>query len=257
MSAPTPHVRLSAIKFAYPGCAANVLDIDTLTIETGEHVALIGATGAGKTTLLKLMDGRLFGWSGRAEVLGSVLSPRWRPPRRWQANVGFVFQDFALIERATVYENVRIGRLGRAHPILSLAGWFNEHDTTAVEGAISDVGLQDLAEQRVDRLSGGQRQRVGVARCLAQEPRILIADEPISNLDPTSAEKILGLLKACAQARGATLIISSHQPKLVAGFVDRVVGLKQGRIVFEQHAGALTPNQLADLYGWQVAQPAA
>ncbi len=257
MSPPAPHVRLSAVKFAYPGEAANVLDIDTLTIDAGDQIAVIGATGAGKTTLLKLIDGRLFGWSGRAQVLGRVLSPRWRPPRRWQSDVGFVFQDFALIERATVYENVRIGRLGRTRPILSLVSSFNERDRAVVEGAISDVSLQDLTEQRVDRLSGGERQRVGVARCLAQEPRILIADEPISNLDPASAEKILGLLKTCAEARGAALIISSHQPKLVAGVVDRIVGLKQGRIVFDRHVGVLTPDQLADLYGWQVAQLAA
>lgn len=257
MSAHSSHIRLSGLSFVYLGQAEAVLDIGDLSIGAGEHVALIGATGAGKTTLLKLIDGRLFGWSGRAEVLGCTLSPRRAPPRGWTANIGFVFQEFALIQRSTVYENVRNGRLGRAHPTLSLFGRFTEQDEAAVAGAIADVGLQDLAHQRVDRLSGGQRQRVAVARCLAQEPRILIADEPVSNLDPASSQKVLDLLRTCAEARGATLIISSHQPKLVAKYVDRVVGLKHGQVAFDRPAGAVTPDELAGLYGWQVAQTAA
>lgn len=257
MPSSAPYIRLSGIKFAYRRHAPVVLDIETLTIKAGEHVALIGESGAGKTTLLKLIDGRLAGWSGQAEVLGRLLSPRWRPPRRWQADIGFIFQDFGLIDRATVYENVRIGRLGRTDPLRSLAGRFTERDIAAVEAAIADVRLKDLAGKRVDRLSGGQRQRVGVARCLAQEPRILLADEPTSNLDPAGGEGILRLLKTCAETRQATLIISSHQPKQVTEFVDRVLGLKQGRFVFDRPVGTLLSEDLANLYRWRVAQPAA
>ncbi len=257
MSARSFHVQLSDLSFAHAGQARHVLDIERLGISAGEHVALIGATGAGKTTLLQLIDGRLFGWSGHAEVLDRSLSPRRAPPRGWTADIGFVFQEFALIERSTVYENVRNGRLGRTHPTLSLLGRFSACDEAAVARAIGDVDLSDLAERRVDRLSGGQRQRVAVARCLAQDPRILIADEPVSNLDPASAEKVLDLLRACVETRGATLIVSSHQPKLVARYVDRVVGLKQGRIAFDGSASALTPEELAGLYGWQVTEPAA
>lgn len=257
MASAAPQIRLSAVRFAYSGRAAPVLDIASLTVDAGERLALIGASGAGKTTLVRLIDGRLSGWSGSAEVLGRALSPRRRPPRAWRADVGFVFQDFGLVDRATVYENVRLGRLGRADPWASLAGRFTAHDEAAVAAAIDDVGLTELSDRRVDRLSGGQRQRVGVARCLAQEPRIMIADEPVSNLDPAAAERILALLDGCARARGATLIVTSHQPKLVAGFVDRIIGLKHGCVAFDRPAGALVPGDLVDLYGWQIAQPAA
>ncbi len=252
------HIRLCDVRFSFPGSPAWTLHIDELKIEAGEQVALIGSTGAGKSTLLNLLDGRLFGWSGRAEILGRALSPRRRQPRRRKADVGFVFQHFGLIERATVFENVRIGRLGRTqHPHLSLIGRFGEADAFAVDTAIRDVGLQDLADQRVDRLSGGQRQRVGVARCLAQEPRILLADEPVSNLDPTSTEAILNLLKECATNRGATLIVSSHQPKVISEYVQRVVGLKQGHVLCDRRVGSLEPGDLAGLYGWHVTDAAA
>lgn len=254
---PASHIFLSELAFAYPGKTNRVLDIDVLRIETGERVAFIGATGAGKTTLLKLIDGRLLGWTGRAEILGRTLSPRRAAPRGWSADIGFVFQEFALIERSTVYENVRNGRLGRTHSALSLLGMFSDRDEIAVTEAINDVGLSDLAEQRVDQLSGGQRQRVAVARCLAQEPKILIADEPVSNLDPTSAAKVLDRAKASAEARGVTLLISSHQPKLVANYVDRVIGLKEGRIAFDKPVDTVTPEELGSLYGWHLAETAA
>ncbi len=257
MTKATAQIELRKITFAYPGSHATVLDLNSLVVNAGERVALVGASGAGKTTLLKLIDGRLFGWNGEGEVFGRALSPNRRPPRAARADIGFVFQEFALIDRLTVFENVRIGRLGRTDPMRSLAGVFTEKDNVAVARAIGDVGLQDQSNVRVDRLSGGQRQRVGVARCLAQEPRILIADEPVSNLDPTGAASILGLLETSAATRGATLIVSTHQPKLASGFVDRFIGLKEGQMTFDQPAGSLNSSDLAELYGWQVAKPAA
>ena len=257
MPAASTPVDLANLRFTYPGLTQNVLDIDRLSIGAGQHTAVIGASGAGKTTLLKLIDGRLLGWSGRAAVLGHELLPHRAPPRGWNASVGFVFQEFALIERSSVYDNVRNGRLGRTHAASSLFGRFTAQDEAATMQAIEDVGLGDLPARRVDQLSGGQRQRVAVARCLAQEPRILIADEPVSSLDPTSSERILDLLRHCADSRDATLIVSSHQPKLVTGYVHRVVGLKHGRVAFDKASSDFTPEELAGIYGLHVAQSAA
>lgn len=250
-------VELSSITFRYPNAPRYILDIDALSIADGERIGLIGSTGAGKTTLFRLIDGRLSGWTGQAEILGQRLSPNKRPARHFRANVGFVFQEFALIDRASVFENVLIGRLGRTHPLKSLVGRFSNGDISVVEQVIRDVGLENHVNQRVDQLSGGQRQRVGIARCLAQEPRILIADEPVSHLDPTSAQQVLDLLKSCTEARETTLLVSSHQPKLLAQCVERVIGIRDGAIVFDELATALMSQDLTDFYGRHVEQPAA
>lgn len=145
-------------------------------------------------------------------------------------------------------QNVLNGRLGRTHPWRSLIGRFSEADHDAVERAMGDVGIEALSGKRVDRLSGGQRQRVAIARCLAQDPALLLADEPISNLDPVTAESVLALLHDCAARRGATLLVSSHQPRLIAPYVDRFIALDRGRIVFDGPPEGLGHEQLAGIY---------
>lgn len=239
----------------YPGDDRKTLNIAALDIRQGERVALIGASGAGKSTLLRLLDGRLQGWSGEAIVLGHPLDPNTAPPRAWRCETGFVFQEFALIEQSTVRANVRNGRLGRTHAGKSLIGQFTAEDNEAVVRAMRDVGIEELAERRADRLSGGQRQRVAIARCLAQEPRLVLADEPVSNLDPVTAETVLALLRECATRRNATLLVSSHQPRLVARFVDRFVALERGRIVFDGAPDALRDDMLADIYEESAQRP--
>lgn len=242
-------VVINDLDFRHPDGDGPALAIPELRIPHGQRVALIGASGAGKSTLLRLLDGRLRGWRGSCAVLGHQLDPARRPPRDWRRSTGFVFQEFALVERETVHRNVRNGRLGYAPPLLSLLGRFGPSDGIAVDRAIEDVGMQDYVERRVDRLSGGQRQRVAIARCLAQEPTLVLADEPISNLDPVTAEDILALLRDGAAARGATLVVSSHQPQLVGRYVDRIVALDGGRIVFDDPPDRLGESRLTDIYG--------
>lgn len=241
-------VALHNLSYRYPGEDRETLAITELEVRAGERVALIGASGAGKTTLLRLLDGRLRGWNGEARVLDHVLDPHAPPPRLWRCETGFVFQEFALVEQTTVRQNVLNGRLGRTDPVRSLFGHFSQQDRDAAQRAMQDVGIEELADKRVDRLSGGQRQRVAIARCLAQDPGLLLADEPVSNLDPVNAEAILALLADCAERRAAALLITSHQPRLVARFVDRFVALDRGRIVFDGAPDALHDERLAGIY---------
>lgn len=236
------------LSFRYRRDERDTLAINELRIEAGQCVALIGASGAGKSTLLRLLDGRLRGWRGEVTVLGHALDPAAPPPRRWRSETGFIFQEFALVEQASVRQNVLNGRLGRTDPLWSLLGRFTDEDEDAAWRALRDVGLEEFADRRVDRLSGGQRQRVAIARCLAQDPGLILADEPVSNLDPVTAETVLGLLRDCAARRGAALVISSHQPRLAARYVRRFVALDQGRIIFDGSPDALRDEQLSGIY---------
>jgi phosphonate transport system ATP-binding protein len=244
----TEAARLEEVSFAHPAAGLPALAQVTLAIPAGEAVALIGPSGAGKTTLLTLLDGRLRGWQGHAAVLGRALNPDRAPPRALRPDTGFVFQDFALVERSSARRNVLNGRLGRMAPLRALFGPPGPADLAAAEAALRDCGIADLADRRVDSLSGGQRQRVAIARCLAQEPRLILADEPVSSLDPARAAEVLALLTGLARQRGATTVFSSHQPELARRFASRIVGLRHGRVVFDGPTEALTEAATARLY---------
>ena len=244
----SPAVQIDDLSFAHPGSDLPALERISLLVPTGESVALLGPSGAGKTTLLALLDGRLRGWQGRTSVLGASLDPDRPPLRARRPDTGFVFQEFALVERSTVLRNVLNGRLGRMSPLRALMGSSTSHDLETALAALSDCGIADLAERRVDSLSGGQRQRVAIARCLAQEPRLILADEPVSSLDPARAAEILTLLTGAARARGATAMFSSHQPDLARRFAQRIVGISGGRIVFDVPTSDLSEEATANLY---------
>lgn len=244
----SPAAQIDDLTFAHPGADLPALEQVSLRVPAGESVALLGPSGAGKTTLLALLDGRFLGWRGRVSVLGAPLDPDQPPPRASRPDTGFVFQEFALVERSTVLRNVLNGRLGRMSPVRALLGSPTSHDLEVAQTALADCGIADLADRRVDSLSGGQRQRVAIARCLAQEPRLILADEPVSNLDPTRAGEILSLLTGAARARGATALFSSHQPDLARRFAQRIIGMRGGRIVFDVPTSELNEDATADLY---------
>ncbi|MGR3632504.1 MAG: phosphonate ABC transporter ATP-binding protein [Limimaricola soesokkakensis] len=241
-------VQIDDLNFAHPGSDFPALERISLGISTGESVALLGPSGAGKTTLLTLLDGRLQGWRGRASVLDAPLDPDRPPHRARRPDTGFVFQEYALVERSSVLRNVLNGRLGRMSSLRALFGSPAAHDLKAALAALADCGIADLAERRVDSLSGGQRQRVAIARCLAQEPRLILADEPVSSLDPARAAEVLALLTNAARARGATAMFSSHQPSLARRFARRIIGMSGGRIVFDVPTSELSEDATEDLY---------
>lgn len=244
----TPAAQIDDLSFMHPGAELRALEHVSVVVPSGESVALLGPSGAGKTTLLALLDGRLRGWRGRVSVLGASLDPDHSPPRARRPDTGFVFQEFALVERSTVLRNVLNGRLGRMSPLRAIFGPPSPRDLELASRALADCGIADLAERRVDSLSGGQRQRVAIARCLAQEPRLILADEPVSNLDPARAAEILTLLTEAARMRAATVVFSSHQPDLARRFADRIIGMRSGRIAFDVVITEFSDTATADLY---------
>ncbi len=244
------------VSFVHVGADTSALEHVSLSVSVGEIVALLGPSGAGKTTFLTLLDGRLRDWCGRVSVLGASLDPDHPPSRARRADTGFVFQEFALVERSTVLRNVLNGRLGRMSPLRAFLGTPKERDFQVANTALADCGIADLEDRRVDSLSGGQRQRVSIARCLAQEPRLILADEPVSSLDPTRAAEVLTLLTEAARMRGATVVFSSHQPDLARRFAQRIVGMRDGRIAFDLPTSELSEAATADLYRDAAQMPA-
>lgn len=244
-----PAVTIDGVEVRYPGSRQAALQIDHLVIGRGERVAIIGPSGSGKTTLLRLLNGAIRPTRGEVFILGRRLVAGRRQPREERRRVGMIFQSFALVERASVYDNVLFGRLGHARPWLSLVGHFSARDREIAYAAVREVGLLEQLEQRADSLSGGQRQRVAIARVLAQEPEIILADEPVSNLDPALTEDILGLLAEASDRRGATLIMALHQPRLATGHAGRVIGIGDGRVICDQASSKLTEEALRTIYG--------
>ncbi len=245
-----PVARLRAVSRTFGGHDA--LAEVTLDVHAGERVALLGSSGAGKSTLLALLNGSLRPTAGQVELLGQEparLSSRHR--RRLQARIGTVHQRLDLIDQVRVFHNVNAGRLGQLGTATALRSLVWPVGMDEVRACLDRVGLGWAVHERTERLSGGERQRVAIARLLLQRPDLVLADEPVSSLDPARAAEILGLLAAAADRGGeepATLVVSLHQPELAREHCTRAVGLQSGRVVFDVAADALRDDHLRDLY---------
>jgi len=222
-----------------------------LKIDPGQMVAFIGPSGAGKTTLLRLLNGSVGLDRGSVEVAGrKVQDLAGTALRNMRRQVGFVHQDFRLVPNLRVSQNVLSGLLGQCNLWQSLLLMLKPSKVqmaTAYQ-LLERVGIPEKLYQRVDKLSGGQAQRVAVARALIQQPSLLVADEPVSSVDPARAREVLRLLTDICRQDGLTLCVSLHDPDLVAEFFPRVVGLREGRIVFDADPQTLEPDQLEQLY---------
>ncbi len=237
-------------RFGSGDAAITALDEVTFDVRAGEVVVLLGLSGSGKSTLLKHVNGLQAPTSGGGTVLGTDLATaRAGQLRALRRRIGFVFQQFHLVGRLTVLENVCTGALGSLRgPRLGLFAYPRAVRETALE-RLDRVGLADWAFQRADTLSGGQQQRVAVARALMQEPRVLLADEPVASLDPESSAQVMRLLKEIAAQGDLTVLCSLHQVDLALSFADRIVGLRAGRVVMDSSAAGTGREDIGRLYG--------
>jgi phosphonate transport system ATP-binding protein len=225
------------LKVRYPGDNNDVLNIDNLIISKAQTVGIIGSSGAGKTTFLRTIGGFVKPYSGTVSLFNNG-----------RGSIGFIFQNFNLIERATVFENVLFGRLGKTSTVKSIFGIFSSSDKDIAYEAIKEVNLLGQIDQRTDTLSGGEMQRVAIARVIAQEAGVILADEPVSNLDPALSHEILDILVESSTKHRATLIINLHQPALAKRYVNRIIGLRKGRVVFDRESSLLDNSHLKLIY---------
>jgi phosphonate transport system ATP-binding protein len=239
-------LRTEAIEVTYDN-GTRALHPTTLDFVQGEFVVLLGASGAGKSTLLRSLNGLVSPGAGQVVVtdIGELSEPG--NLRRHRRQTGMVFQQHHLIGRLSVLANVLMGRLGYHSALATLAPWSRAEKEGAL-AALDRVGLLDRALDRADQLSGGQQQRVGIARALVQQPKVLLADEPVASLDPATAERLLALLHGICRSDGLTLIVSLHQVEFARQFADRIVGLQAGSVVFDGAPAELTPDRAQNLY---------
>ena len=233
--------------------AKRALDAVSTTIQPGEFVAVIGKSGAGKTTLLRclarsttLTEGVIrFGDQDLAALRGTGL-------RLHRARVGMIYQQFNLVKRLRVFDNVLIGRLPHLtgwRQWAALCRYFDAREREMARRCLDHVGLLDRLWQRTDTLSGGEQQRVAIAKLLAQEPQVILADEPVASLDLMNGALVMETLRRIASTAGLTVIANLHHVEYARRYADRVLGLRAGRLVFDAAPAELTEGVLVDIFG--------
>jgi phosphonate transport system ATP-binding protein len=234
-----------------------LLDGISFTVRKGEFVGIQGASGAGKTLTLRCLNGLLRPDTGSVLVpdeegkLQDVCRADKRKLRQLRRRIGVVFQGYHLIRRLTAIDNVLVGRLGQINTLRSLLYGFTERERELATEALQQVKMSHLSAVAVGRMSGGEMQRVAIARAIFQAPNLLLADEPLSNLDPSNAKTIMKLIQPLAQLMPVIGVF--HQPEMTARYCTRVIAIKEGRIIYDGDP-VLTHGQLADIYGEELRQ---
>jgi phosphonate transport system ATP-binding protein len=244
-----PRLDARDVGFVYPDGTRALRGVD-LRVAPGEIVAVLGQSGAGKSTLMRCLAGM------SPPSTGAVLhdgvdhrSLRGRAERRATARIGLVFQEFQLVNRATVLSNVLTGRLVHQPLVPSLLHLVRRADREIAVDALLRVGLGDQVRKRADALSGGQRQRVAIARALAQRPDVLLADEPVTSLDPQRAREIVDDIVRLVREEHLTAVLNLHDVPLARRVADRLVGMREGAVVWDLPTAAVTDADLDALYG--------
>ncbi|MEJ5349563.1 MAG: phosphonate ABC transporter ATP-binding protein [Desulfosoma sp.] len=247
-----PVLRVQDLVKRYP---SGTLAVDGVSFDLrdDDFLVIIGCSGAGKSTLLRCLNRLLKPTSGRIMLLGEdITDVSGGALQRVRQKVGMIFQQFHLVPRLSVLENVLAGRLRfQTSPVLhtlSLGRFFSKKEKEYALHCLAEVGIADLAFQRASHLSGGQQQRVAIARVLAQEPDVILADEPIASLDPKSAALVMGLLREIHEKRGIPVVVNLHHLEFVKRYAKRVLGMRQGRVVFDGPATLLTNETVTEVY---------
>ncbi|HET6380280.1 MAG TPA: phosphonate ABC transporter ATP-binding protein [candidate division Zixibacteria bacterium] len=242
-------IRFENASVTYPGGVHALRDL-TLEIPDGQMMVIVGLSGAGKSTLIRAINGLVPLSEGDVTIDGvSVRRANPRQLRQLRSKIGMIFQTFNLVKRTTVLNNVLMGRLHSTGTLRSLLGWYRAEDVEVAMQALERVGIVEKAYVRAANLSGGQQQRVGIARALAQQPKIILADEPVASLDPPTSHVVMRDLQRINRELKITTIVNLHFLDLAKVYGERIIGLRQGELVYDGTAAEADENVFRDIYG--------
>ncbi|MFR1709211.1 MAG: phosphonate ABC transporter ATP-binding protein [Clostridium sp.] len=248
-----PLIKFDKVNKIYPN-GLHALKNVSLEIEQGEFVAIIGLSGAGKSTLLRTINKMHDITDGTLNVNGQdVKELKGKELRRFRRRLGMVFQSFNLVTRTTVIKNVLTSRVPDMPLWKSIIGLYSKEDKVAALEALDKVGILDKAYVRADQLSGGQQQRVALARTLAQNPELILADEPVAALDPITAAQVMDDFKKINREMNISILINIHHVDLALKYADRVIGIKAGEIVYDGPAKDVNGEILKQIYGRELS----
>ena len=230
--------------------ANTAVDNATFKVDRPVMLGIIGRSGAGKSTLLRMLNRLTTSNSGQVLFQGrDVLALQGRDKRNWQSDCAMIFQQFNLVPRMDVVSNVLHGTLGRRSTLATMFNLFPREDIERAIAILDRLGIAEHAPKRAEALSGGQQQRVAIARALMQDPKIILADEPIASLDPMNAQSVMEALRRINQEDGGMVIANLHTLDTARRYCDRIIGMRDGRIVFDGNPSQLTTGVARDIYG--------
>lgn len=228
----------------------SVLKGINFNIKQGELLSIIGPSGAGKSTLLRSINRMIEPTSGKITFDDKdITGVKGKELRKMRTNIGMIFQHYNLVDRLSVFENVMHGTLGYKNSLQGIFSMYTESEKEEALDIITELGIQDHIYKRCDELSGGQKQRVGIARALVQKPKIILCDEPIASLDPSSSRVIMEHLRKICSKKGITVIVNLHQVDVAKNYSDRIIGLNSGQIVYNGHPSEIDKEVIQSIYG--------
>lgn len=242
-------IRLSDVSVTYPNGTRALRGV-SIDIAAGEMVSIVGLSGSGKSTLIRTINGLVPVTSGTVSVGPyTVTGLRGRRLRRLRGHIGMIFQGFNLADRTNVYRNVLVGRFAQTPAYRTLLGLTTERDRELALSALASVGMLDKVWTRAGQLSGGQKQRVAIARALTQEPSVMLADEPVASLDPPTAHAVMDDLRRVNTDAGLTVLVNIHLMDLARTYTTRMIGLRDGELVYDGPAADATEQDFERIYG--------
>ncbi|MDQ1910336.1 phosphonate ABC transporter ATP-binding protein [Paenibacillus sp. GD4] len=242
-------IEFKNVSKVYPNGTVGLKDIN-LKMNKGEFVVIVGLSGAGKSTLLRSINRLHEITDGQILIDGkSITAASGVNLRHLRRDIGMIFQNFNLVKRSSVLRNVLSGRVGYHSTLRTLLGLFPKHDVELALKALERVNIREKAYARADELSGGQQQRVSIARALAQEAKIILADEPVASLDPLTTRQVMDDLKRINQELGITTVVNLHFIDLAREYATRIIGLRAGQVVFDGPVSEATDEKFSEIYG--------